>query len=67
MAGSYDPFTLGLFRKETGVEVPTDNSKAAHDYLKEKAWEKWVDWRCRKTAELWRGARATSSELSVKI
>ena len=55
--GSYDPFTLGLFRKETGVEVPTDNPKAAYDYLKANAWDKWTDWRCGKTAELWRGAR----------
>ncbi|MFN0040744.1 MAG: hypothetical protein ACKVP2_14630 [Burkholderiales bacterium] len=55
----YDDFTVGLFRKETGSAVPMgeagESSRFAqrHRWLMANAREQWIEWRCRKIAQLY--------------
>lgn len=55
----YDDFTVGLFKKETGVAVPTgdagDKARFAmrYQWLMSNAREQWIDWRCRRIAALY--------------
>ena len=52
----YDDYTIGLYRKETGSALPqfsgADRFGKRYQWLKENQWEPWLDWRCRKVAEL---------------
>jgi hypothetical protein len=54
----YDDLTVGLFEKETGITtgVAPDDAKrfqARYAWLMEHAKDKWIDWRCRKVAEIY--------------
>jgi hypothetical protein len=52
----YDGFTISLFRRQTGVPVPDfrDGNVYAkrYEWLVANAWERWLEWRCRKVTEL---------------
>ncbi|MDD5705187.1 MAG: hypothetical protein PHR35_04635 [Kiritimatiellae bacterium] len=54
---AYDDFTVGLFAKETGVDVPIPDDdpnrfKLRYDWLMQNASNEWVQWRCDKTFSL---------------
>ncbi len=58
----YDDFTVGLFEKETGVEVPVDKKapdrfSKRYEFLTFNCKPAWVAWRCRKIRELIRKMR----------
>ncbi len=58
----YSPWNLQEFEKDTGVAVHTQfgtNSIAAHRWLRADAmrWDRWLDYRCRKTRAFWLAAR----------
>lgn len=52
----YGDYTAGLFRRETGVPLPEFTGirrfSQRYGWLRENAWERWIDWRCGKVAEL---------------
>ncbi len=50
----YSKWDLTQFRQDTGLKVPTEPAEAwewfqAHP----QAWEKWLDFRCRRTRDFW--------------
>ena len=49
----YSEWDLREFEKETGVKIPDKDPGAAYEWLKSNAWEKWIDWRCRRTKQFW--------------
>ena len=54
----YDDYTVGLFEKETGQNIPLKESGKArvrerYEWLVANAKEDWVAWRCDKIAELY--------------
>lgn len=53
----YSAWDIAEFEKDTGVNVP-DNLQA-YDWLRASAWERWIDWRCRRTHDFWLKARDT--------
>lgn len=60
----YDDYTVGLFERETGIKVPVDKTAAdrfsrRYEFLTFACMDAWVDWRCRKIAELIRKIRDT--------
>jgi len=60
----YDDYTVGLFEKETGIRVEVektapDRFSKRYEFLTFACREAWVDWRCRKIAELVRKIRDT--------
>jgi len=72
----YDDYTVGLFEKETGIEVPVDDKaedrfSKRYEYLTYVCRPAWVAWRCRKIRALFgaiHGALAESrSDLRVTI
>ena len=53
IAWGYEDFTIALFQKETGVNVPVavdapDRFAKRHAWLMANAYDKWVNWRCAK-------------------
>ena len=53
----YDDYTVNLFKKETGIEVPceptdSDRFRKRYDFLMRKNRKLWIDWRCKKIHEL---------------
>jgi hypothetical protein len=53
----YDDYTIALFEKETGIKVAparTDSSRfsARYHWLMAHARVQWIEWRCRKIADL---------------
>ncbi|MHB9035599.1 MAG: family 10 glycosylhydrolase [Armatimonadota bacterium] len=72
----YDDFTVSLFERETGIEVPVDKYAADRfskrfEYLTYHCPDAWIDWRCRKIRKLLRKirdvARANRPDLNVTI
>lgn len=55
LKAGYSKWNLAQFAAEAGVRVPA--GAGAHDWLRKHAWEKWLDWRCRRTRELWLALR----------
>ncbi len=58
----YDDYTVGLFERETGVDVPVEKGgpmrfKERHDWIMSRAKEKWIAWRCEKITEIHRDIR----------
>ena len=58
----YDDYSVGLFEKETGIEVPVDAAapdrfSKRHQFLVGKPCEDWLAWRCKKIQELNRRIR----------
>ena len=55
----YDDLTVGLFEKETGIStgVNTDDNPqrfhARYDWLMAHARDPWIEWRCRKIADIY--------------
>ena len=52
----YSPWNIAEFRKDTGVDVP-DMKPTPYQWLREHAWEQWLDWRCRRMRDFWLRAR----------
>ncbi|HOD48709.1 MAG TPA: family 10 glycosylhydrolase [Candidatus Hydrogenedentes bacterium] len=53
----YDDYTVSLFSKETGIEVPVepvapDRFSKRHAFLTGERRKEWIDWRCAKIHEL---------------
>lgn len=56
----YNDFLVEEFEKATGISIPVDHQapdrgKLYADWLLENACEEWIDWRCRKFADFYRG------------
>jgi len=51
----YSKWDLAQFAADTGIKVPA--GKPPHDWLGANAWKAWLDWRCRRTAAMWRMLR----------
>ncbi len=51
----YSKWDIAEFEKDAGVKVP--ENLQAYDWLRANAWEKWIDWRCRRTHDFWLEAR----------
>ncbi len=56
----YNDYLVEEFEKATGISIPVDRwapdrGKLYADWLLENAQEEWIDWRCRKFAEFYRG------------
>lgn len=50
----YSRWDIAEFRRDSGLPVPDEG---AYEWLRANAWEEWIDWRCRRTTELWLAAR----------
>ncbi|WNB76166.1 family 10 glycosylhydrolase [Methylomonas koyamae] len=55
----YDDFTVRLFEKETGIEVPVPETDAGrfkkrYDWLTQTQYERWVSWRCNKIFDFYK-------------
>lgn len=53
----YDDYTVNLFAKESGLDIPggkddPERFQKRHKWLKDNAWEKWLDWRCAQITSL---------------
>jgi len=53
----YGDYDIALFERETGVVVPAraddaERFRRRYEWLMENAREQWIDWRCRKVADL---------------
>ncbi|MFZ2656008.1 MAG: family 10 glycosylhydrolase [Victivallales bacterium] len=49
----YEDWTIALFQKETGISIPVppdspDRFTRRYEWLMANAYDKWVEWRCRK-------------------
>jgi len=56
----YNDYLIDAFEEESGVKVPCDRAdplrgKAYYEWLTANAREAWIDWRCRKLAEWYKG------------
>jgi len=51
----YSHWDISEFEKDTGIDVP-DNADA-YRWLRENAWDKWIDWRCKRMRDFWLRAR----------
>jgi hypothetical protein len=55
----YDDYTVGLFRQETGSAVPLGSLDDGNRFNQRYRWltanarTQWIDWRCRKIAQLY--------------
>ena len=52
----YSEWNIAQFEKEAGIDVRGDGAEAAR-WLRENAWDEWLDWRCRVMREFWLRAR----------
>ena len=62
LCSGYDDYTVGLFQRETGREVPGDANaedrfSQRYRYLTGAARETWINWRCQRTRDLLRRLR----------
>lgn len=53
----YDDYTVNLFTKETGIQIPCeptdpDRFRKRYDFLIHRNRKLWIDWRCKKIHEL---------------
>ncbi|NDK14148.1 MAG: hypothetical protein GW911_19130, partial [Armatimonadetes bacterium] len=52
-----DDFTVALFRQESGVPMPQFTGEQRYpqryDWLRQNAWEGWLDWRCEKVTQFY--------------
>ncbi len=55
----YSRWDIEAFARDTATRVPAahDDPGACYKWLKANAWEKWIDWRCRKMRQWWLQAR----------
>jgi hypothetical protein len=60
---SYDPITLGQFRRETGVVVPDGDPKSAAFWIEENARENWTSWKCARVVEVIRQIKEASNQV----
>ncbi len=63
----YDDYSVGLFQKETGIDVPVDPKAAdrfsrRYEFLTFVCRPAWVDWRCRKIRDLFGRVRMALAE-----
>ena len=52
----YSPWNIAEFEKDTSIDVP-DVKPTPYAWLRENAWEQWIDWRCRRMRDFWLRAR----------
>ncbi|WP_423130221.1 family 10 glycosylhydrolase [Gaoshiqia sp. Z1-71] len=57
LRSGYDDYTIGLFEKETGIDVPVDQKapdrfSKRYTFLTRQYSEEWIAWRCEKIREL---------------
>lgn len=55
----YGDYTVGAFEKDTGISIPVSNTgpdrfHERYEWLMTHARNAWIEWRCRKIAELYR-------------
>ncbi|MFC2086665.1 hypothetical protein ACFLSA_00675 [Bacteroidota bacterium] len=60
----YEDFTIKLFEKETGINIPVDFSdpdrfEKRYQWIQTTIPEEWTNWRCEKYTELFRRIRDT--------
>ncbi|MDX2344333.1 MAG: hypothetical protein QNL26_10815, partial [Acidimicrobiia bacterium] len=53
---SYDDWTMGEFKKDTGMKIPVDGSDPErfgkrYEWIMENAQDEWIQWRCERIAE----------------
>lgn len=53
----YEDLTIELFEKDTGIRIPVDKKNplrfaARYEWLRGKAKETWLNWRCKKVKEV---------------
>jgi hypothetical protein len=72
----YDDFTIGLFEKETGIQVPGEPGEASrfserYGFLVFQCREAWITWRCGKVRDLIRRMRdaltASRADLTLTL
>ncbi len=72
----YDDYTVGLFEKETGIQVPpgaspADRFESRYQFLTGPQRSAWIRWRAQKTTELFqeidRMVRATRPDLQLLV
>ncbi len=54
----YGDYTINLFEKETGINIPVKNSdpkrfEKRYEWLMKNAKQKWIDWRSKKYTEIY--------------
>jgi hypothetical protein len=52
----YSPWDLAQFKQDTGLDVPA-RAPQAYQWLRDNAWDRWIDWRCQRMHDLWVRAR----------
>jgi hypothetical protein len=55
LQAGYSKWDLAQFAADTGVKIP--QGKNAYEWLRANAWDKWLDWRCRRTRTMWLSLR----------
>ncbi len=68
----YDDFTVALFEKETGIQVPVDpadQERFAHraEWLLKNKQAEWIQWRCDKVTDLYRRIVAMVREVDPDL
>ncbi len=58
ISSGYNDYAVDAFSKETGVRVPGDRrdplrGRVYAEFLKTKAYDRWVSWRCEKLTDLY--------------
>jgi hypothetical protein len=72
----YDDYTVNRFAKDSGLNIPgqagdPQRFERRYQWLKENAWERWLDWRCSQVTQLHKqiaeDVRAIRSDLKVYV
>jgi hypothetical protein len=64
LKSGYDDYTIRLFEKETGIQLPVDDKdperfSKRYQFLTDNHSEEWIKWRCVKIKDLFRHVRDT--------
>ena len=52
----YSPWDIQQFREDTGIAVP-EMEPTPYEWIHDNCWERWLDWRCERTRDLWLDCR----------
>jgi hypothetical protein len=48
----YSAWDVAEFSRDTGIVVP-EMKPTPYQWIKDNCWEKWLDWRCKRTHDFW--------------
>ena len=48
----YSPWDVAQFARDTGLAVP-EMKPTPYEWIRANCWERWLNWRCERTRDLW--------------